>query len=210
MASVWVPFTSESKEAIADYDEIRKEMKLALMECGRKLGTYLRKRQKMRRESERRDVFERYIGEIAKALNAITDEDAKRIYDALLEQARQKTAVADQHLDEDGKVMKEDEDDFDDEGVILVPTAIAPIEQAAPVAPLSFDEPATKSGAKSSGKADAKPASKSASPKPAPAKVAPKAPAIVTKKDLASRGEPKPPASGKSGKPFDDNDPRLF
>src|SRR5262250_2161710 len=30
MASVWVPFTSESKEAIADYDEIRKEIKLAL------------------------------------------------------------------------------------------------------------------------------------------------------------------------------------
>ena len=94
MASVWVPFTSESKEAIADYDEIRKEMKLALMECGRKLGTYLRKRQKMRRESERRDVFERYIGEISKALNAITGEDTRRLYDALLEQARKKTAVA--------------------------------------------------------------------------------------------------------------------
>jgi len=68
MASVWVPFTSESKEAIADYDEIRKEMKLALMECGRKLGTYLRKRQKMEREAARRDVFERYIGEISKAM----------------------------------------------------------------------------------------------------------------------------------------------
>ena len=50
MASVWVPFTSESKEAIADYDEIRKEMKLALMECGRKLGTYLRKREQMKRQ----------------------------------------------------------------------------------------------------------------------------------------------------------------
>ena len=71
IASVWVPFTSESKEAIADYDEIRKEMKLALMECGRKLGTYLRKRQKMQREAARRDVFERYIGEISKAVNAI-------------------------------------------------------------------------------------------------------------------------------------------
>ena len=55
MASVWVPFTSESKEAIADYDEIRKEMKLALMECGRKLGTYLRKRQAMQRQAARRD-----------------------------------------------------------------------------------------------------------------------------------------------------------
>jgi DNA topoisomerase-6 subunit B len=32
MGSVWVPFTSESKEAIADYDEIRKEIKLALQE----------------------------------------------------------------------------------------------------------------------------------------------------------------------------------
>ena len=40
IASVWVPFTSESKEAIADYDEIRKEIKLALQECGRRLGVF--------------------------------------------------------------------------------------------------------------------------------------------------------------------------
>ena len=77
MASVWVPFTSESKEAIADYDEIRKEMKLALQECGRKLGSYIRRRQKMRRESERRTVFERYIGEISRSCESITDSDAK-------------------------------------------------------------------------------------------------------------------------------------
>jgi DNA topoisomerase-6 subunit B len=129
MASVWVPFTSESKEAIADYDEIRKEMKLALMECGRKLGTYLRKRQKMRREGERRDVFERYIGEIAKAINAINGTDAKKLYDKLLEQARQRTAVADQQLDEDGKVIRDEEPDPD--GVIIVSQPSAPI--AAPV-----------------------------------------------------------------------------
>ncbi len=70
MASVWVPFTSEIKEAIADYDEIRKEMKLALQECGRKLGTYLRRRQRMRREADRRSAFERYIGEIAQSCQA--------------------------------------------------------------------------------------------------------------------------------------------
>src|SRR5687767_13533269 len=94
MASVWVPFTSESKEAIADYDEIRKEMKLALMECGRKLGTYLRKRQKMQREAARRDVFERYIGEISKAINAINNKwEAKKLYDALLKEARKRTAI---------------------------------------------------------------------------------------------------------------------
>jgi len=119
MASVWVPFTSESKEAIADYDEIRKEMKLALMECGRKLGTYLRKRLKMRREGERRDVFERYIGEISKAVNAINGTDAKALYDALLDQARKRTAVADLQLDEDGKAVKQS-DPADQDGVIIV------------------------------------------------------------------------------------------
>jgi DNA topoisomerase-6 subunit B len=208
MASVWVPFTSESKEAIADYDEIRKEMRLALMECGRKLGTYLRKRQKMRREGERRDVFERYIGEIAKALNAITGEDAKRIYDALLEQARRKTAVADQQLDEDGKVVKDDEEDDFGEGVIVVESAIAPVEIAAPIAPPVFDAPKTK-GAKES--KPAKPEKAAKAEKPAPSeKPAPRgAPAIVTKKDLSSRAETEPKPTPKK-KPFSDDDPRLF
>ncbi|MEK6809933.1 MAG: DNA topoisomerase VI subunit B, partial [Nanoarchaeota archaeon] len=36
MTSVWVPFTSESKEALAHYEEIIKEIKLALQDCGRK------------------------------------------------------------------------------------------------------------------------------------------------------------------------------
>jgi DNA topoisomerase-6 subunit B len=128
MASVWVPFTSESKEAIADYDEIRKEMKLALMECGRKLGTYLRKRQAMKRESERRDVFERYIGEISKAVNAINGADAKKLYDALLTQARARTAVADLELDEEGKrIKKKEEDDSlkNDDSVVFVQSRVA-------------------------------------------------------------------------------------
>ncbi len=127
MASVWVPFTSESKEAIADYDEIRKEMRLALMECGRKLGTYLRKRLKMRREAERRDVFERYIGEVAKAVTAITGDDPKKLYDALLHQARERTAVADLRLDEEGKAIKEMAESADEEGVIIVESAAARI-----------------------------------------------------------------------------------
>jgi DNA topoisomerase-6 subunit B len=122
MASVWVPFTSESKEAVADYDEIRKEMKLALMECGRKLGTYLRKRQKMLRETARRDVFERYIGEIAKAIHAINGTDAKSLYDTLLAEARKRTAIADAQLDEEGKMLKQEEaDDLkNDDGVVMV------------------------------------------------------------------------------------------
>ena len=106
MASVWVPFTSESKEAIADYDEIRKEMRLALMECGRKLGIYLRRRQRMKREGERRSLFERYIGEVAKACGVITGLDPEPIYEALKARAAKKTERADIELDEEGNLVK--------------------------------------------------------------------------------------------------------
>jgi DNA topoisomerase-6 subunit B len=67
MASVWVPFTSESKEAIADYDEIRKDIKLALQECGRRLGVFLRKRERAKSEFRRRNIFELYIEEVVEA-----------------------------------------------------------------------------------------------------------------------------------------------
>lgn len=121
MASVWVPFTSESKEAIADYDDIRKEMKLALQECGRKLGQYVRRRQRMKREGQKRDVFERYIGEIAKACHAITGSDIQTVHDALLEQARARTEIADAQLDDEGRFIKDDHARLskDDDVIIL-------------------------------------------------------------------------------------------
>ncbi|MBY0261693.1 MAG: hypothetical protein K2Q20_05085, partial [Phycisphaerales bacterium] len=93
------------------------------MECGRKLGTYLRKRLKMKREAERRDVFERYIGEISKAVSAVNGADAAKLYDALLAQAKKRTAVADLKLDDEGRRLAE-EDPADQEGVIVVETAV--------------------------------------------------------------------------------------
>ena len=57
IASVWVPFTSESKEAIADYDEINKEVGLALNECGRRLRSFLRRRENAASENRRRNIF---------------------------------------------------------------------------------------------------------------------------------------------------------
>jgi DNA topoisomerase VI subunit B len=106
MASVWVPFTSESKEAIADYDEIRKEIKLAVQECGRKLNAYVRKRQRIAREGERRNIFERYIGEVVAACKKMTKVDAKKLYDELQAIAKKRTASADLQFDEDGNPIK--------------------------------------------------------------------------------------------------------
>lgn len=71
MASVWVPFTSESKEAIADYDEIQKEITLALREAGRRLGIFLRRKERAAGEFRRRNIFDLYIEEVVEACNRL-------------------------------------------------------------------------------------------------------------------------------------------
>jgi DNA topoisomerase VI subunit B len=71
MASVWVPFTSEAKEALAHYPEIMKEIKLALQECGRKLSIYVNKKHHAERQLERANLFESYIPEIADSISEL-------------------------------------------------------------------------------------------------------------------------------------------
>jgi DNA topoisomerase-6 subunit B len=113
LASVWVPFTSESKEAIASYPEIQKELRLGLQAVGRKLGMYMRRRLKVRQEGERRSVFLRYLHEVAEAVSKINQADRQELYDKLLLVAKKKTAQADVKLDERGRVIDEEEDDAD-------------------------------------------------------------------------------------------------
>lgn len=67
-SSVWVPFTSESKEALAHYPEIVKEIKLALQEIGRKLSLYIHKKKRIGDEAKKRGYIEKYIPHVAEAL----------------------------------------------------------------------------------------------------------------------------------------------
>ena len=83
MNSVWVPFTSEAKEAIAHYPEIIKEMKLALQEAGRQMASYIRKTVKAREQQERVNLFEKYIPELASALSGLSGEKKTLIEEAL-------------------------------------------------------------------------------------------------------------------------------
>jgi DNA topoisomerase-6 subunit B len=82
-ASVWVPYTSEGKQAIADYPEIMKEIKLALQDAGRKLASYVRHKNKLRDRQLRRELFDKYIPELAESLEKLTDKERKKIIDEL-------------------------------------------------------------------------------------------------------------------------------
>jgi DNA topoisomerase-6 subunit B len=73
IASVWVPFTSESKDAIAHYPEIVKEIRLGLQECGRRVAMHIRKRRREADEAKKRSYIEKYIPQVAIGLQQILE-----------------------------------------------------------------------------------------------------------------------------------------
>lgn len=79
MASVWIPYTSESKEAIDPYDEITKEIKLAIQDCARKLKSYLAGKHRRHLESKRMGLFEKYLPEIATNLALLSKEKEENV-----------------------------------------------------------------------------------------------------------------------------------
>jgi len=118
IASVWVPFTSESKEAIAHYPEIVKEIKLALQDCGRKLSSYIHKKHRILSESKKRSYIETYIPHIGDALRELLklkkeeQEKVEKLLKELLEKHRgelEKIGVDNPEYDEElAKIGKGD------------------------------------------------------------------------------------------------------
>ena len=79
VASVWVPFISEGKQAIASYPMILKEIKLGLLDIGRKLKRYLATEQRRYAKERRLKIFNKYGIEIANALTELTKMDKNYI-----------------------------------------------------------------------------------------------------------------------------------
>jgi len=94
MASVWTPYTSEAKEAIAHYDEIIKEIKLAIQECGRALAMYVNKRKRLKDELKKKSYIETYLPFIGSSLselldiNKIEQDNVTEILSDILEDSR--------------------------------------------------------------------------------------------------------------------------
>ncbi|HET8724430.1 MAG TPA: DNA topoisomerase VI subunit B [Anaeromyxobacteraceae bacterium] len=120
IASVWVPFTSESKEAVAHYPEIIREIQLAAQECGRKLAAHIRKRQHADYQAQRRSIFELYIHEVAEAIGKIVGRSpdpirrefmkvAEKVTEADLESQDQKLEEAAEKTSRRPRRSEEDE-----------------------------------------------------------------------------------------------------
>jgi DNA topoisomerase-6 subunit B len=105
MASVWVPFTSEAKEAVAHYPDIIKEVKLGLQEAGRRASVHVRQKARIAHQLKRRSIFERYIDEVSESLQRLTGSGKEKIRAQLIKMAKSFTKEMD---DADQKQAQEE------------------------------------------------------------------------------------------------------
>jgi len=74
VSSTLIPFTSESKEAIADIPEIENEIKLAFRECARKVQNHINKKVRRVKTREKFDLITKILPEIAKKSSNMLDK----------------------------------------------------------------------------------------------------------------------------------------
>ncbi|WP_435115422.1 DNA topoisomerase VI subunit B [Halolamina sp. C58] len=83
VASTNVPFTSESKDALASVPEIEDEIELAIREAARELKSYLNKRRSMAKRREKQDVLGRILPQMAEKVAEVTGREHPDIEGAM-------------------------------------------------------------------------------------------------------------------------------
>ena len=101
ICSVWVPFMSESKEAVASYPEIIKETKLAIQDAGRKLSSFLSGKRRAGEQKRRMQMFDRYAEEVSNALAILTGKNEKDIEKKLKALVESRIHIKEEFVDED-------------------------------------------------------------------------------------------------------------
>ncbi len=74
VASTQIPFTSESKEAIADVEDIENEIKLALRTCARNVQRHIRKKVRRKKTRDKFMLISQILPEIAKKSSSMLDK----------------------------------------------------------------------------------------------------------------------------------------
>lgn len=109
--SVHIPYTGAGKQAIADEEEVLEEIRLALMQTGRRAGIYISKRRREQENQLKRELFYKYIPEIVNALHSITGENKgtmqKKLEKLVLEKLKLEEVEEAKKARADDKAMKE-------------------------------------------------------------------------------------------------------
>ncbi len=83
--SVHIPYTGAGKQAVADEEEVMEELRLALMDTGRKIYRYVALKKREEEKQQKRKLFMKYAAEVAYGLQELTKEKKETIEKKLLQ-----------------------------------------------------------------------------------------------------------------------------
>ncbi|MBU0763052.1 MAG: DNA topoisomerase VI subunit B, partial [Candidatus Altiarchaeota archaeon] len=103
LVSVHIPYTSAGKQSVSSEDEVVKEIRMALMDIGRKFHRYhSRKRRELERE-ERMHTLMKYSVELAAAVAKITKKNEEKLIKDLQKLIMKKLKLEDKALKTEGE-----------------------------------------------------------------------------------------------------------
>ncbi|MEK6973275.1 MAG: DNA topoisomerase VI subunit B [archaeon] len=109
--SVHVPYTGAGKTSIADEEEVMEELRLALMQVGRKTARYIIKKEKEKIKQEKKRVFMKYAIEVAKAVGELTKKDPAKIEKKLLDIVIKRLKLEEEQEKKEEEALEEEDDE---------------------------------------------------------------------------------------------------
>jgi DNA topoisomerase-6 subunit B len=104
--SVHIPYTSAGKQAIADEDEVMEELRLAIMDAARKTSKYIIHKQREKEKQLKRDIFFKYIPEIAGALSSTTKSSGDTLKKRLEKMVNEKLRLEEKEAGETAELKQ--------------------------------------------------------------------------------------------------------
>ncbi|OYT53198.1 MAG: DNA topoisomerase VI subunit B [Candidatus Altiarchaeales archaeon ex4484_2] len=113
LVSTHIPYISAGKQSVSDEEEITKEIRMALMEVGRKFSRYYSRKRNSEEKEKKRQILLKYSTELAAGLAALTKKDEKKILKGLYKLINER--MLDSTEDEVDEVDEDVPDAFSDE-----------------------------------------------------------------------------------------------
>lgn len=96
LISVHIPYTGAGKQAVSNDEEIVEEIRLALMDAGRRTARYIIGKERERLKMEKKRIYMKYAVEVAIALGELTEQSPKPIEHKLLDTVAKRLKLDDQ------------------------------------------------------------------------------------------------------------------
>lgn len=106
LVSVHIPYTGAGKTAIADEDEIYEEMRLALMDAGRKIARFISGQKRDKEKQEKKKLFLKYATEVAIGVNWLTGKPKTEVEKKLHDIVLKKLKLEEKEEAENGEIEK--------------------------------------------------------------------------------------------------------